>query len=324
MDTELLVPYGLNPEGLLVPPAQAQKDTNYICPACSHPLVLHAGPQVVRHFAHKTDASCNPETLAHKTAKLLLAQVITEQSTSPRPRPISLVCRCDCCGMGFQRKLPPQAMTGAREEVPIGDFVCDVVAYRVEKPVLVLEVLVTHAVDVRKANALPLPWAELRAEEILDNPYLWRPVAGKMNSVICPDCKKHFDKLKAVGEKWNLPIFEPARYREPGRAPYLTAIETCWKCKNEIPVYWWLGVPFCETEPPAPRPRTVQHRHSKQFGGSYWANTCPCCKSVQGDNFLFLGSKPVFSGLPIRDTPEMKAHRANATDQLIRHMFRNF
>lgn len=324
MENELLVPYGVNPEGILVKPAEAARDTLYTCPACSSPLVLHAGNQVARHFAHKADTACTAETIAHRTAKRLLVQVIGEQSTLPDPRPISIYCPCGCCGTNFWRKLPTQAVTGAREEVCVDEFVCDVVAYRGTESVLALEVLVTHAVDRKKADALPLPWAELRAEHVLEDPYSWCPVAGRMKSVTCPDCKEHFNKLKALAAKWNLPVFEPARYRDPSRGPYLTAIETCWKCKNEIPVYWWRGVPFCESEPPQSRPRTVQHRHSKQFGGSYWANTCPCCKSVQGDNFLFLGSAPVFAGLPIRDTLEMQAHRARGVDQAIRHMFRHF
>lgn len=66
-----------------------------------------------------------------------------------------------------------------------------------------------------------------------------------------------------------------------------------------------------------------QHRYSKQFGGSYWANTCPHCDAVQGDNFLFLGTQPLFKGLPLRDTPEMKAHHAKAVGQLANFMLRN-
>lgn len=323
MEVELLVPYGLNPQGYLVSAAEAVREIQYCCPECSSPLVLKAGESVVRHFAHKANTSCTGETIAHQTGKRLLVQVISEYSRPSTTKPISLSYTCACCQRAASINLPPSSFTAANEEFRIGDFVVDVVAFRGPEAVLGIEVLVTHAVEDRKAADLQIPWVELKAEQVLENPYCWRPVSARLKPIVCSDCKNHVGKLHSLAEKWSQPFHEPARARDPSRDTYLAAIETCWKCKNEILVYWWLGVPFADTEPPSPRPKTIAHRYSKQFGGSYWANTCPQCNAVQGDNFLFLGSQPLFEGLPLRDTPEMKAHRAKAMDQIANFMVRN-
>lgn len=323
MDTELLVPYGTDPQGTLVRASEANHQTIYHCPGCNSPLVLRAGEKVIHHFAHKANSTCTGETVAHQTAKRLLVQVIMEQSISPFPKAISIFCPCSCCNKTFSLALPARSFTSAQEEHRIDTFVCDVVAFRDSACVLAIEVFMTHAVEEKKALVLSVPWLELSAEAVLENPYQWRPTKANLKPVLCPDCKKHVIKLRELAERWNLAFFEPARYRDPSRATFLAAIETCWKCKNEIPVYWWRGVPFCETEPPSPRPRTIQHRYSKTYGGSYWANTCPECDAVQGDNFLFLDRSPVFAGLPLRESPEMAAHRRNSIYQLANKLFKN-
>lgn len=323
MNYELLVPYGLNPDAILVSAAEAMRETQYRCPECHSPLVLRAGESVVRHFAHKAHTSCTGESVAHLTAKRLLVQIICDYTRSTSHNPISLSCTCACCQQATSIILPPNSFTAASEEQRIGEFVCDVVAYRDLEPVLAIEVLATHAVEERKATSLQIPWLELSAEKVLENPCSWHPVSAQLKPVVCSECKSHIAKLRALAQRWSQPFHEPARARDASKDIYLSAIDTCWKCKNEILVYWWSGVPFATAEPPAPRPKTIQHRYSKKFGGSYWANTCPHCDAVQGDNFLFLGSRPLFQGLPIRDTPEMKAHRAREASQLAKFLFRN-
>jgi ssDNA-binding Zn-finger/Zn-ribbon topoisomerase 1 len=323
MDTELLVPYGQNPQGILVSAADAVRQTDYFCPQCGTPLVLRAGESVIRHFAHKANTSCTGETIAHQTAKRLLVQIISEYSSPSCQKTISLSCPCSCCRKTTYLKLPSSSFTTAREEHRIGEFICDVVAFRDMEPVLGIEVLATHAVDEIKADALQIPWVELLAEKVLENPYDWRPVAARLKEVTCIDCKNHIAKLKKLANQWSQAFHEPARSRSPLKDTYHAAIETCWKCRNEILVYWWQGVPFAEAEPPSPKPNTIQYRYSKNYRGEYWANTCPHCEAVQGDNFLFLGSKALFAGFPVRETPEMKAQRLSAGHQLVNHMLRN-
>lgn len=323
MDTELLVPYGQSPEGRLVSATDATHETTYCCPDCLSPLVLHAGQLVVRHFAHKSSGPCTSETIAHKTAKRLLVQVISEYSSASRTQKISIVCNCKHCKKPTSISLPLNSFSIAIEEHRIGSFVCDVMAFRGSTPVLGIEVLVTHAVDEKKGFELQTPWVELTATEVLENPYFWRPTASRLKPVACADCKNHADKLKGISERWSQPLHEPARFRDSPKNSYLAAIECCWKCKNEILVYWWDAVPFATKEPPAPKPKTIQYRHSKTFGGSYWANTCPNCNSIQGDNFLFLQENNLFRDLPLREGPETRAHRSRITSKFIDVMLKN-
>ena len=325
MDAELLVPYGVNPIGLLVHAADADRSAEYHCPECASLLVLKAGDVVVHHFAHKADTACTGETISHATAKRLLAQIIREQSTLEQPKTISLECRCDRCASSFLVRLPRGGFSGAALEHRVGDFVCDVVALGNNGAALALEVLYTHAVPGTKSQALPVPWIELAAEAVLANPYRWTPINSRLKPVVCRACKTFLRRLKTLAERWEIPLDPSAGYRDPGRTTYLAAIQHCWKCDEEIVVFWWPGVPFCEAEPPKPRPRTIQNRYSKTFGGKYWANTCPSCNMVQGDNFVFLGlnGNPAFEKLPLRDTPELQNARTDAGKRLVDVMFRN-
>lgn len=324
MDRELLIPYGLAPNGHLTKAADATRGVEYACPECRTPLVYRAGETVTHHFAHKANTACTGESVLHLTAKMLIAQTIEEHAATENNSRISMKCNCDCCNSQFNLNLPKNAFSSARQEERIGSFICDVVAMRDGQLALGVEVLATHAVGEEKANELSIPWIELTAESILAEPTYWQPVNSKLKPVRCSVCKEHLNKIKNIASRWELPFYEAARFADQNRAFYLAEIEKCWKCKEEILVYWWSGVPFCETEPPMPRPRTILFSKSKAFKGSYWANTCPNCRAVQGDNFLFLGSSPVIKGLPIRDTPEMKASRIAAGHSLVNQMLRNF
>lgn len=322
MDTELLVPYGADANQRLVRAAEAQRGIEYRCPQCDGLLVLRAGDVKITHFAHKANTDCSGETLLHQIAKRLVAQVVNECTTSASKR-LAMSCMCTRCNRAFQSSMSAKAFSRAEIEKRIGPFVCDVVAFRDSEPVLAIEVLATHAVDEVKARDLGLPWIELSAEAIIDDPYSWRPRNSRLKAVHCPECKDYDRRLQKAAERWNQPISESAVSRDPSRATYLAAVECCYKCKNDIVVYWWAGVPFCEKEPPKPRPRSIEHRFSKTYGGSYWANTCPSCGALQGDNFLFLFKDAPFSGLPMRSLPQLEAQQAKASKKLIHIMFRN-
>jgi hypothetical protein len=313
----------MNSVGLLVCASDAVRNLEYFCPDCSCSLVLHAGSKVTRHFAHKANSTCTGESVAHKTAKRLLMQAILENSKSEGKR-IMIACECTSCKTETTVALPPNSFSTALEEQRIGEFICDVVAFRETTPVLAIEVLATHAVDERKAESLNIPWIEVTAEQVLLNPYYWRPKSARLKPVVCTQCKAHAERLRFLAEKWSQPLFQPPTAGNfPGNT-YLAEVETCFRCKEQILVYWWSGVPFAEEEPPKPRPQTIQHRYSKKFGGSYWANTCPNCESIQGDNFLFLGPNPKFRNVPLRSTRETRVATMKSATKFVDHMLRNF
>ena len=303
---DLEVPYGLRSDGYLEKAGDAHKIFNYLCPECEEPLVLRAGEHKIKHFAHKANTNCSSESIIHKTAKMLIAQIIRDQADILRRQPLYIQCYCICCNVEISRPLPYEAFTSAQEEKPIDGYICDVVAQRNEKDVLAIEIFFTHEVDEIKAKNLPLPWIELTAESVLSNPYYWRPTQFNLKKTLCEKCKEYIKKLNSIIEKYGLEPRPAAIYRDPTKGQYLAEIETCWKCKQEIPVFWWHGIPFCQLTPPEPRPKTIKFLFVKTYGGKYWANTCANCGATQGDNFLFLGNTPVIKGLPIMETREMQ------------------
>ncbi|WP_457552592.1 hypothetical protein [Desulfobacula sp.] len=109
---------------------------------------------------------------------------------------------------------------------------------------------------------------------------------------------RNFRITAADGKNYNTKHYNFSA-KEPVTAKYVAGVETYFKCKNEIPVFWWDGIPFCQEEPPDPKPKTIKLKYSKKYGGSYWANTCANCGMTQGDNFLFLFENGPLFGLPV-------------------------
>lgn len=324
---DLRTPYGIGLDGRPVHASEAVRGQPYYCPSCNSLLTLKAGEVLVKHFAHQVDTSCTGETIAHQTAKLLLAKVIREQIDSPQTaKKILLLGRCDCCREPHHTYLGSAIFSGVSVEEPIGEFVCDVVAYRDGKPSLAIEVVATHKVTQQKAEKLSIPWVEVGANAIIENPYRWAPVASRLKPVLCVACRPKLKRLADVAAKHGQPLERYAGYRDPNRATYLAAIRKCWKCQEEMISYWWQGVPFCETDPPEPKPPSIQFRWSKAYGGKYWANCCPGCGQIDGDNYLFLnleGSSP-FSGLPLENNEQVARHKMQAVKGFVDYMFRNF
>lgn len=312
----LLVPYGIDPDDNIVHARDAAVGTSYACPSCDAPLVLRAGAVKTHHFAHKADTACDGETLAHITAKLLIAKVIREHSMATSR--INLECACSECRILFEKSLPKDAFSSSQVEVPVGKYVCDVVAYKGDEAVLAVEIFESHAVDDNKARDLDLPWIELKAIDVLENSMHWRPVQARLKPTACPKCKAKSAKLEQVKARWKLPAVHP---------DYVAAVAPCWSCQKEIVWYWWPGVPFAENKPPEPIPPVVKHRHSKMYGGSYWMNVCPGCRAPQGDNFVFLAGDSPFKGLALNNTESMKEHRnqknSSVVKQFIKTVFRN-
>ena len=59
-------------------------------------------------------------------------------------------------------------------------------------------------------------------------------------------------------------------------------------------LYTWRGHTWMtETPPPEPRPSSLQLRSSKRAEGEYWANTCPTCGALQGENFVYEPEGPL-------------------------------
>ncbi len=293
----LQIPYGLNNDGNLVSALQADKENIYVCPSCEEKLILRSGEIRKKHFSHPQGSSCNLETILHKTAKKLIKQAIDENAKNNKP--LCLNNFCHSCGVQYSITLPSKTFSSASLETKISNYICDVIAYKNTKMTLAIEILVTHKVDDKKAKELPIFWVELNAEDVLNDPYKWNPTQSKLKQNYCPDCKADIKHIYSVADKWkiNRELYSPIK--NPEISTYIAGTCSCFKCKQVIPVFWWNGVPFSEKEPPNPKPITIKRKYSKQYDGSYWANTCPNCKVIQGDNHVFLFDNAPLNGLPL-------------------------
>ena len=70
--TELRIPFAIDDSGQLCSPVGSEKGKQYFCPVCGEPVIPRHGQKRVAHFAHKASGTCTPETIVHKTAKLLI------------------------------------------------------------------------------------------------------------------------------------------------------------------------------------------------------------------------------------------------------------
>lgn len=293
----LRIPYGLNETGELISAELAEKGTNYICPCCGIQLVHRAGEVRTKHFAHPPSSNCSFESVLHITAKKLIQSVIVKNATAKQT--ITLENHCHSCGVVFSTNLPMRTFSNAGLEIKIGNYVCDVVGYRGDSIGLAIEIFNTHEVDRNKAQNLQAHWVELKVEDVLKNPTKWVPTQANLKDSYCVSCKKHIKHVLEVADKFGIDRSLYSPIKNPSETTYIADIETCFKCKQEIPVFWWRGVPFCEVEPPNPKPKTIKFRNSKQYGGSYWANTCANCNMIQGDNYLYIFDNAPFKGLPL-------------------------
>jgi predicted RNA-binding Zn-ribbon protein involved in translation (DUF1610 family) len=138
------------------------------CPGCGDPLVPHLGRVRARHFAHEPGSTCpltSPETALHLNAKERLLFLCAE-AFSGRGR-VLLRARCPGCLRPMPLDLA-EVGDEARDEERLGALRPDVLLLASGRPVLALEVLVTHAVDEKKEAALAalgVPAAEIDARE---------------------------------------------------------------------------------------------------------------------------------------------------------------
>ncbi|PSW58644.1 competence protein CoiA family protein [Photobacterium leiognathi] len=295
----LKIPYGLSEIGELTPVENAEKGKTYDCPSCGVRLIYRAGEKRVKHFSHPPSSSCNLESVLHITAKKLVQTVIEKNAKGNQVILLDNYCRN--CGDVYSISLPVNTFTSAELEVKVGNYVCDVVGYRSDSIGLAIEIFNTHEVDAIKAENLKIYWIEIKAEDVLLNPSNWIPTQSNLKDSYCNNCKNHFKHVIETADKYGIDqsLYSPIKI--PTKAAYIADVEICFKCKQEIPVFWWMGVPFSEVEPPILKPKTIKFRYSKQYGGSYWANTCANCGMIQGDNFLYIFDNAPFNNLPLSD-----------------------
>ncbi len=205
------VPLGVAPDGSLARAQSAQEGTEYRCPGCGSPVVLRRGPVRAAHFAHKASAFCSPETALHRGVKTLVATMLRRRLTRRRAAlPKILV---PCLGANWHRNLGLQGQCRGKVWFHLASLAYDqvveegttseglrpdVLVLHQGRPVLGIEVLVSHAVDRAKAARATYPWVELEAWRFPSAPKAWRPCAASHPwAGRCQRCEKA-DEREAI------------------------------------------------------------------------------------------------------------------------------
>ncbi len=295
------VPYALNVAGDLISVNEAKKEEKYFCIECGSELIYKAGDIREKHFAHKVDLNCSIESVIHKIAKKLIVQIIKRNLDNKQE--IHLNIKCDNCDKPHKITIKAGVFSGAQEEVQISKYRCDAVGYREGKPSLAIEIFNSHKVDNKKAENLSIPWIELDATDVINNLSDWNPINYKLKVNLCQSCDLRSEKIKSICNKWKIDSSSYTTIKKRNTLTYVAEIYRCFQCKAEIPVFWWKDVPFAQQKLNTNSPWTIQKKYSEKYEGEYYGNTCPKCRSLQGDNFVFgnLGKESPFAKLMNED-----------------------
>ncbi len=147
------------------------------------------------HFAHRKSGDCTCETVLHSAAKHLLHKVINAWIEGNNDAP-AIHSRCKGVELVYESKegsgwagygwscsakivlpLMRNRVDECLLEFPLSTKLRPDLLLRLRgKPVLAIEILVTHEVGLKKREMLNVPWVELRAEDVIRNPIKWLPI----------------------------------------------------------------------------------------------------------------------------------------------------
>lgn len=314
-NAKLRVPFAFDDEERLCVPKTAEKGKHYFCPGCRDTVILKKGEVKAAHFAHKASKTCSQETIVHKTAKNLVVKTISDWKAGKTESP-KLRRKCgfkidygplygeETCEETYDQPIPDKVEQAVTEYRMSNGFIADVALMVENEPALAIEIRVTHAVDENKAHSLSVPFIELDGHTVLEKPNHFDPIRdNKLNLFTCNTCKEAEPKFEDKVAK----VAKQTRIKLPDRDScyYRYGINKCWNCQREIILYTWPGNDW-DTSPPKkkPIPQTIKFCYSRTIGHKYWANTCPCCKRIQGDFFLHGSNLFPFSRNDMVDSPD--------------------
>jgi len=303
MEYDLKVPKGISLKGELVSPEDAKKGGDYYCPGCQQRLVLRKGQVNRAHFTHPATSECSGETILHKTAKLLIAEVVNKFIENEISPVIDRTCKT--CTTVTKQSLPATLTSAQLERKLSSGFIVDVALMIGDEIVSGIEIKVTHEVDEHKQTNIGLPFLELLADDVINDPMFWIPSIDAYQEYECPCCEKnkkvYWNYLKQISRETNVCL---------PTSIFRAATRECFRdnCKTEFLIFDWPGR-INGNPPPEEKPHTIQYRYSKTTKETTWVDTCPACKTIVGAFF--------YKSLCLREEPSQftdESYRLDMTE----------
>lgn len=170
-----LISYAFDSNKNLISLLDAVKGENYFCPccSCSEPFIFRKGKIKRPHFAHKTDSNCSSESIFHKVAKISIQKSIIDFLRNGGERPY-FIRHCSLC-LGDSRFFHKQRFPDVFDDVLLeyrlsSGFIVDVALMSKGVCLAAIEVVYTHKVDDYKVSNIGIPFLEVCASYIIDNP----------------------------------------------------------------------------------------------------------------------------------------------------------
>lgn len=165
---KLKLPYALNEQNALVSVLSAFKSEKYRCPRCLTLVILKEGNLRTKHFSHPKTSKCSNESIEHLVSKSLIKKAFEDNAAGIISLKYEYICQI--CHELHSEYIPAEHYSHAELEVQIDDFVCDVVAFKNNDPLLAIEVLHSHAIGQLKAEVLPISWIEVDSQSVIEDP----------------------------------------------------------------------------------------------------------------------------------------------------------
>lgn len=278
--TLIKIPYALAGERLVhVSDVPSGLSHGCVCPECRAPLVARKGPEVRHHFAHYHSTSCEPETVVHRIAKLLLLERISAALAAHRD--LQIQWRCTHCGDIHWGNLLKRARS-IHMERQFGSCRPDItLCARSGKPVALIEVVVTHPPDdnvhaLCRNHSIELLECHIKREGDLEHIGKAAPLLITRGSY-CPRMRCSKCQARLTSNRLHVVVGE------------------CNRCKHEILIAFASHdgsvrgpEEFSSEEITAAENHGVVLRvvTSKTLNAHYVANVCPRCKAFVGKHFL--------------------------------------
>lgn len=198
-----------------------------VCPLCQLPVVLKLGTIKIHHYAHAREGSCAaslPETALHLNTKFHFYRQLQEAEE----RHLFIDQECERCHQEMRRHVWVQNWDEVKVEYRMNGARPDIALLVRGRVVGALEILVSHAVDERKAayfGQQEIAWLEIPASTPLyEEPTAWRvtaPLPIRPHTMPYPPWMCSACVLREEQER---PARERAQRQQQQREQYLSEI----------------------------------------------------------------------------------------------------